>query len=161
MIIYINYFHISRILNTAFFERTRICRPLSIGCFRTCSKRIGSFICSARASSITFETIYAIFIFLLNVALTSPAQDINDYVLNSHVSRDTLTDLSREAVSGYFTYTIKLNLRRFIGSDVTMRALGSGCPALICRRTDRVIRSVNRLARGQQSVSQSGATIIS
>jgi|SRR5258706_8667146 len=91
----VNYFHIPRIVTPAFLS---FCRPLSTGCFRTCSKRIGSFICSARASSIAFETIYAIFIFLLNVALTSPAQDINDYVLNSHVSRDTLTDLSREAV---------------------------------------------------------------
>ena len=40
-------------------------------------------------------------------------------------------------------------LGSFIGSDVTVRALRSGGPALICRRAERIIRSIDRRAAGQ------------
>ena len=35
------------------------------------------------------------------------------------------------------------DLWSFIGSDVTVSALRTGDPSLICRRTERVIRGVN------------------
>ena len=40
-------------------------------------------------------------------------------------------------------------LGSFVGSDVTMRTLRTGGPALICRRTECIIRSIDRRASGQ------------
>ena len=46
-------------------------------------------------------------------------------------------------------YITKPVLGSFVGSDVTVRTLRSGGPALICRRTERIIRRIDRRTAGQ------------
>src|SRR5258708_15661448 len=50
--------------------------------------------------------------------------------------------------------------RSFIGSDVAVRALGTGDAALVRRRTRRVITGVDRRAAGQKGVGLGRAAVV-
>ena len=63
-------------------------------------------------------------------------------------------------IPSYFTYAEEFDLRRFVRTNVTVSALGPGNAALICRRTERVIRGVNGGAAGLQGMGQGGTAVI-
>ena len=69
-------------------------------------------------------------------------------MVNGDTFLERINILSRK-VTGYFIYAAKLDLGKFVGSNVTMSALGPCYPALICRRTGRITAAAgcSRIAR--------------